>query len=479
MEGGLNVLLPEAALALLVLLLVLLDALLWPRRPSCAMGYMALCGCLGVLAFSLREWQAEGVGYRLGEMVHQDGFAAFCDVLILCVLVGVLLLCLHESRWRVGDGHYALLCMSALGMMLAVSAADILVVFLALELAAMPLYVLAAGEEGIARRWEGEAAAKFLHLGLFASALFLFGAALVYIGAGTTSLQGMASHWGEEGYAEVVLPGVALLIAGLLCKAAAVPFHAWSVDVREGVPASLSAFIGGAGMATALVVLARLLLIGLEPLREIWEPVVGGVAALTMLVASLLSLNSRSLKRLWAYLGIAHMGYALAALAAGRGEGLAVVLFGLVTASLSGVALFAGAALKEERGAARPHLAAYRGLGREQPLLGALLVVSVLSLVGLPPTAGFSARLYAVHALVDAELTWLAVVVVATLPLAFYACVRFIINMYARRQGAVRRVEPSAELLVVLLLAATVAIGAGLLPEVLMETARSAAVSLM
>jgi NADH-quinone oxidoreductase subunit N len=364
-------------------------------------------------------------------------------------------------------------------MMLAVCAADLLVVFLALELAALPLYVLAAGEEGIARQWEGEAAAKFLHLGLLASALFLFGSALVYIGAGTTSLQGMASHWGGEGYAEVVLPGVALLIAGLLCKAAAVPFHAWSIDVREGVSASLAAFIGCAGMAAALAALARLLLIGLEPLREIWQPVLCFVAVLTILLTTLLALNQRSLKRLWAYLGIAHMGCALAALAAGRGEGLAVLLFGLVTASLSGVALFAGAALKEERGVAQPQLSAYRGLGRERPLLGALLAVSALSLAGLPPTAGFSARLYAVHALVDAELVWLAVVVAATLPLAFYACVRFIISIYTRRRGTSRHVELSAELLVVLLLAATVSIGAGLLPEVLMETARSAAVSLM
>jgi NADH-quinone oxidoreductase subunit N len=467
----------EVTLALVAIALVLVDAIFWPRRSSRGNGYLALCGSLIALAFSLWEWEASAIGYSIGDAISQDAFSAFFDVLILSAEIGVLLLCLHEAQTRVRDEFYILLSLSALGMMLAVSAVDLLVAFLAMELAGLPLYVLAAREGR--SRIQGEAAAKFLHWGLLSSAFFVFSAGLLYMTTGATALVDVAAYWADEDANGIARIGAALLVASLLFKAGMVPFHYWLVDVREGATTSLAAFIASAGAASALAILVRVLTTSLGPLRPIWTPSIAAFAALAIVAAALMALNQRSLKRLLAYLVVVQGGCFLAAFSSGRAEGLAAALFWIVVAALGIVALFAVVLLGSSPRRTNPSLSAYGGLGRERPWLGLLISVSLLSVAGLPPTAGFHARLYVVYALVDAQLSWLAILFVASFPLIFYACAKLWVHMYFRPVPTALRAEPSAELLAVLLLAATAALGFGLAPEVLMETARSAAASLL
>jgi len=467
----------EVTLALVAIGLVLVDAVLWPRQSSRGNGYLALFGSLIALTFSLWEWEASAIGYSVGDAISQDAFSAFFDVLILSAAVGVLLLCLHEAQSRVRDEFYILLLLSVLGMMLAVSAVDLLVAFLALELAGLPLYVLTAGEGRAGIR--GEAAAKLLHWGLLSSAFFLFSAGLLYMATGATALVDIATYWSGEDVDDVARIGAALLVASLLFKAGMVPFHYWLVDVREGATTSLSAFMASAGAASSLAILVRILTTGLGPLHPIWVPSIAAFAALTIMAAALMALNQRSLKRLLAYLVVVQGGCFLAGFGSGRAEGLAAALFWVVIAALGIVALFAVVLLGSSPRQTNPSLSAYGGLGRERPWLGLLISISLLSVAGLPPTAGFHARLFVVYALVDAQLFWLAILFVVSLPLTFYACARLWIYMYFRPVPTALRAEPSAELFAVLLLAATAALGFGFAPDILMETARSAAASLM
>ena len=467
---------PEAILALVAVFLLLIDAFFWPRKMSRGNGYLAFCGSLIALAFSLWEWEASARGYTVGHVISRDAFSAFFDVLLLSATVGVLLLCLHEAQDCVRDEFYPLVLLSALGMMLAVSAVDLLVVFLAIELAALPLYVLAVreGRAGV----KGEAAAKITHWGLFSSAFFLFAVGLLYVATGTAVLVDIDAYWQGENIDSLARLGAALLVVSLVFKVGVVPFHYWLVDVREGAPTSLAAFIASAGAATSLAVLVRILSTGLGPLRSIWSPSIAVVAGVTIAAAVLMALNQRSLKRVLSYLAVVQAGCFLAAFSSGRAEGLAAALFFIAIAALGLVALFAVALMGERKNVTSPLLSAYDGLGRDRPWLGLLVCISLLSIGGVPPTAGFHARLYILYALVDAQLIWLAVIFVASAPFIFYVCGKLWVRMYFRPTSTAP-VEPSAELLVVLLLAATAALGFGFAPDILMETARSAAVSLM
>ncbi len=470
-------LLPEGLLAVLILVIIILDALFWPRRFSANLGYLTLCGLLLVLSAALEEWIHGPSGRAFHDLVFLDTYATFFDLLVLAAALGALLLALGDTDAKKLRGEfYPLLLVSVLGLMLTAAAADLLVVCLGLELASLPLWALAA--LGRRERPGGEAGLKFLILGLFGSSFALFGTALLYGAVGSTDLQILVeSLHGPAADSALVVPGLVLLLTGLLFKMGVVPFHCWSPDLHEGSPLAVSAFVAAAVPAAAFAALGRVVLYGLAAVADLWMPLVEAAAVLSMVFGSLLALNQRSIRRLLAYIGIAQAGWALVGLLAASEAGLAASLFCWLSLGLALVGCYAVLAIC---GPDSPQLRDYRGLARRQPLLALGFALCLASLAGLPPTVGFAGRFYLLSAAIEAGSIGLALVLAGCIPLLFYACMRVVIVVFMRSPGPnPRPVGFRAEVLVVLLLSVLGILGLGLLPADLFRAAKETVVAVI
>jgi NADH-quinone oxidoreductase subunit N len=328
------------------------------------------------------------------------------------------------------------------GMVLLGMASDMLLAFIAIEVMSLSTYALAAYlRRG---RRPAEAAFKYLVLGAVSSALLLYGASLLYGATGTTLFSALAR--GSTANPSLFLAGLAMVVAGLAFKVAAVPFHAWTPDVYEGAPTPVTAFMAAGVKTAAFALLARVFLSaqsGVEASDRAIAGVLSGLAILTMIFGNLLALPQRSVKRMLAYSSIAHAGYLLvgvvAAKAAGaRGIALAGVLFYLAAYAATAIGAFAIVGALERRG--RPDeepadawdLDTFAGLARTRPALAFAMAVFLLSLAGIPPTAGFMGKLYIFKAAVGAGLWPLAVIGVLTSVFGAYYYVRVVLYMYFR-----------------------------------------------
>ena len=466
---------PEVILAALVLIVVAIDATFWPRRPSGNLGYLALCGLLLVLSAAFEEWTHGTSGTAFHDLVFLDPYATFFDILVIAAALCAVLLALGaDGASRVPGEFYPLLMLAALGMMLTASAADLIALFLGLELAALPLWALSA----LGRRDGVEAAAKFLLLGMFGSALVLFGIALLYGAAGSTELQALVAVLSSEAAdMRLAVPGGVLLVSGLLLKAGAVPFHAWLPDAREGAPLPVSAFIAMALPVAGFAALGRVVLYGLAPAGDLWMPLVEVAAIASMVGGGLLAATQRNIRRLLAYVGVGQLGCAMVGLLSASEAGLAALLSWLVALALALAGCYAVLALC---GPPAPNLRDYWGLSRRQPLVALALGLCLASLAGLPPTAGFVGRLYLLDAALEADRLGLALVLAGSFPLLLYACMRVFIAVFARpAKEALAPVRWGAETLVVLLLSVLGTLGLGLWPSALLRAARETAVAVL
>jgi len=405
-------------------------------------GHLALVGVAGLaaaLAASAALWGAPGASFQ--QMVALDAFALFFDAVVCVMTALVLLLSAGYVRRRgieAGE-YYILILFAAVGMMLMASALDLLVVFLGLELMSLSLYVLA----GFFRtRVEGnESALKYFLLGAFASGFFVYGMALLYGATGTTSLERLAAHLrAPTPVADLlVLAGLGLLLVGFGFKMSAVPFHQWAPDVYEGAPTAVAALIATGSKAAAVAALVRVL-VAMRVLEPNWVTLFWLLAALTMTVGNVIALAQGNLKRMLAYSSVAHVGYMLVGLTVGSGAGATAVLYYLVVYSFATIGAF-GVILLLERADAPPEgrgrpeavdLAAYGGLATRHPGLALTLAVFMLSLIGMPPTAGFLGKFYLFSAAVQGGFVWLAVIAVLNSVVAAYYYLRLIVFMYMR-----------------------------------------------
>jgi NADH-quinone oxidoreductase subunit N len=408
---------------------VLLFDLLPPRATKEHLGGIALLGVVGALLASLWRWGADVRAFR--DMVVLDNYALFFDIVIAYAVALVVLLSidyLRRSGTESGE-YYALVLFSAAGMMLLASAADLVVVFLSIELMSLSLYVLAGLFKQ--RLTSGEASMKYFLLGAFASSFLLYGIALVYGATGSTSLARVAAA-GAAGRDPFFLVGLGLLLVGFGFKISSVPFHMWAPDVYEGAPTSVTALIATGSKAAALAALIRVLVSGLRPLQADWTALLWLVAVLTMTVGNVVALAQSNLKRMLAYSSIAHVGYMLVGLVAGGAPGAGAVLFYLLTYTFTTIGTF-GVILLCERGREEAvEIGDYAGLARRHPLLAAVLAAFLLSLVGIPPLAGFVGKFYLFGSAVRAGYLWLAVIAVLNSAVAAYYYLRVIIYMYMR-----------------------------------------------
>jgi NADH-quinone oxidoreductase subunit N len=383
---------------------------------------------------ALVQWANPPVSSFYG-MVRGDGYAYFIDVLLAGIGVVTLLLTLryNEARGIMRGEFYPLMLFSLAGMMLMGHSMNLIVVFIAVELLSIPLYILC----GIARPQleSEESAMKYFLMGAFASGFLVYGIALVYGATGTTSLGELPAILSATSPAydpTLLFAGAALILVGLGFKVAAAPFHMWTPDVYEGAPTTVTAFMATATKVAGFAALIRVFMFGFEPLVAQWQPIVAIIAALTMIVGNVTALAQNNVKRILAYSSIAHAGYVLVGVAAGNAAGATAVLFYLAAYAFTTLAAFAVIAAVGSGKEENQSIDTYAGLGRRKPMLGLVMAIAMFSLIGIPPTAGFFGKYFLIAAAVSADLTWLAVVMMLTSVVSAYFYLRIVVVMYMR-----------------------------------------------
>ena len=454
--------------------LLLLADLFIPAGRKQWTGWLALAGLLAS-GVSTVAWLGRGGQTGFGGMLRIDTFALLVG-LIFVVAAGltVLLAIGYLPRHGLERGEfYVLLLFSTAGMFLITQAADLIVVFLALELLSIPLYILA----GIARPRPAseEAALKYFLLGAFATGFLVYGTALAYGATGTTNLAQMtAAVAAGKASLALLLVGAALILVGLCFKVAVVPFQMWTPDVYEGAPSVVTAFMSVGAKAAGFAALLRIFLTAFPAVSTQWTLLAAILAALTMVLGNFAAATQTNLKRLLAYSSIAHAGYILAgvvAAGAATSPSLATlasssVVFYLIAYALTNLGAWAVVSAVERAEGAGLQLDDYAGLGKRRPGLALAMALFMFSLTGLPPTVGFVAKFYVFRVTLETGYLWLALVGVLTSLVSAFYYLRVIAVMYMR-DGEGEVFAPAA-LNVVVGLTALATLVLGIIPAPLM-----------
>jgi NADH-quinone oxidoreductase subunit N len=466
--------LPELLIIFAALLITFLDAFVLRPSATSRVWYAGLsvlsCG-LAALYLRLFLWDANAVSF--GDMFVVDNLAVLLKMIIL---LGAGLSVLLTDRWLDGHeqtsgGFHALILLSVAGMMFFVSAADLVLLFLGLELMSIPIYVLAASDRNLSS--SVEAGLKYLILGSFATGIFLFGLSLLYGWAGTTNLELIRDHFVSHDLHTIALIGVLLTLVGLAFKISAVPFHMWTPDVYEGAPTPVTAFMAACVKAASFGVLIKIFAgpilqeVSLSLLLQV-------LAALTMIVGNVAALAQNSVKRMLAYSSVAHAGYLLLGVLAGNEAGTAAVLFYALGYTLMTIASFGVLVLLSPSGSGSQTYDELRGIGRSRPWVAVVMTVAMLSLIGLPPTMGFIGKFYLFRAAVEAGFVPLAVlgVLASAVSLGYY--LRVVLVLWFEEAGEEPTPVADPALVMGLVASAIGLIVAGLLPGSLLSLALEA-----
>lgn len=411
--------LPEIGLFVLSVLILVLD-LIWQDQRCRNLGWMTALGILGVIGLSLAFARPAGDEARLiwGGMLRLDQ-AGFVFRLIFLAGAGLTALFAMQTEGLCDRGEfYVLLLVSVLGMTLMVAAADVVMLFLAIETATIPLFILAGffthDQKSI------EAGIKYLLYGAFTSAVMLYGFSLLYGFSGVTQLYQIASLLRTGQIPPLAVMAAALLIlAGFGFKVSAAPFHFWTPDVYEGAPTPLVGFLSTASKAAGFGVLMRFLAVVFPELTPDWTLLTAALAAASMVVGNFLALAQRNIKRLLAYSSIAHAGYMLIGVAAGSAFGYGAAVYYLLGYLVTNLAAF-GIVVAVGRSLQSDEISAYAGLSHRSPGLAYAMLAALLSLGGVPPFAGFVGKLLVFGAAVEAGLLWLAILGAVNSVVALY-----------------------------------------------------------
>jgi NADH-quinone oxidoreductase subunit N len=469
--------LPEIILVGVAILVLLTDAIR-PTRDQTLSLTLSLVSISVAAFFSLRLWDWSGDATVLGGMVSTDRFGVFFREVILGS-AAIALLFSHTYLARTGEERgefYALMLFATAGMTLISVAADLILVFLALEILSLALYVMAGFSWR--RLASQEASLKYFLLGAFSSAFFLYGIAFAYGATGTTSIGAMARALSGETGTTLALALVAggLLLVGFAFKVAAVPFHMWTPDVYQGAPTPVTAFMAAGTKVAAFAALLRVLTTALGPVSWDLRPGLWAIAALTMVLGSTLAIAQGDVKRMLAYSSIAHAGFVLVGVVAISQEGVSGSMFYLVAYAGMILGGFGVAAAVSARGEENTSLASYAGLARRSPWLAALLALFLLSLAGIPPTAGFIAKVVVFQAAVQAGQSALVVIAVLASVVAAFFYLRVIVLMYMREPEEDGAVSAGAGPGVALAVTAALTLALGVFPSLLLDVLRSAAI---
>jgi len=400
-----------------------------PRRPAWLLFALALATALGA---GLAQVLVTPAGPTFINLLDLGEYGRFFGVLFMVITSLTLLLVYRYCQLRgfAGDELFALILYAALGMVLVAAALDWLIFFLGLELLSISLYVLIAirRNEPLAQ----EAAVKYFILGAVASAFLAFGIALLYAASGTLIIKASLSSLAQDAPLPLILLALGLILVGVGFKTSLVPFHLWTPDVYEGAPAPITAFLSTGSKVALFAALARFALDLSAPAWEIAWPALWVLAALTLIAGNLTAVYQTRVKRLLAYSSIGQMGYLFMALVAVKHGSLPALLFYLAVYALMDLGAFGMLGALSERGEDLDALVDCQGLGFSRPWRSAILGVCVLSLAGLPPTAGFLGKLLLFWAVIKADFIILAVIGVITAIISIYYYFKVLTSFYLK-----------------------------------------------
>jgi NADH-quinone oxidoreductase subunit N len=472
--------LPEMVLVVAGTLTMVLAAV--RRRQTNLFSSLAFTGFVAALAASVFAFQDQGTAFR--DMLVVDGFTTFFRVLVISVgALTTLASVQYLRREGVESGeYYALLLFSVAGQCVMVSSAELIMIFIGLEISSISSYILAGYLRDDKRA--NEAALKYFLLGSFATAFLLYGVAWIYGITGSTSLldirtviRGMLSDPSAGGPRIVVAVAAALLFVGLAFKVSSWPFQSWAPDVYQGASAPVAAFLSAGPKAAAFAVLLRVFMTAFEPISYRWEPLVWFSALGTMVIGNFAAIAQTNIKRMLAYSSIAHAGYVLVAVAAVSRTGIAAAMFYLAAYALMNLGAFGVVAHVCRRGERYVEIQDFSGLAVRQPMTAALFSIFLLSLIGVPLTGGFFGKFYIFKAALDADLVWLAVLGLLTTVVAAYYYLRIIVVMYMYEPQDTSELPPLGGALSLALYAS--AFGTlllGVFPSLLLDFVRKAAI---
>lgn len=449
---------PQLVVSVLAMIVLLMDAF-WPKMSKRVLANISIVGLLVAAVFAWQDLARKSpAGQTMQGMIVADPYTGFFTlVLIGATILSIMLSVRYTESEAVPSGeYYALLLFTAVGGMVMAASINLICIFIGLEILSIALYILAGYQTE--RIESDESAMKYFLLGAFASAFFLYGIALTYGATGSLSIPEIASRLGqagpEPGRNFLLLAGVALMLVGFGFKVAVVPFHIWTPDVYEGAPTSVTAFMSvtakAAGFAAFLRVITGAFADNAVQLQI--SAVLASIAALTMLVGNVVAVVQRNIKRMLAYSSIAHAGYILVGLVAAvrpagigfadvgrqQSDAVSAVLFYTLAYTVSNLGAFGVILALRKKGQEIQDITDLQGVGYRYPGLAAIMTLSLLSLAGLPPTAGFFGKLFLIQALIGMSqpLVWLLILFALTSVVSFYYYLGVVRAMYMDRTGA-------------------------------------------
>lgn len=397
-------------------------------------------------------------------MYQLDPFSALVTAVVaFTALLSCALSIAYLAELRINHGeYYALVLLSTSGMMLMVAAVDLIAVFLGLELMSIPIYVLAGFDRRKLR--SNESALKYFLIGSFASAVMLYGMALMYGATGATSFAGIGAGWPNAGALGTV--GLGLVVVGFAFKISSVPFHQWTPDVYEGAPTTATAFMSVTVKLAAFAALVRMLGMAFGALDEALAGVLWGLAALTVVVGNVMAVIQDNVKRMLAYSSIAHAGYLLIGLVTGTIQGYSAMVFYLIAYTFMTLGAFGVVVALANRGHDCDRIESFAGLARTRPGLAAVMTLFMISLAGIPGTAGFIGKFSIFAAAINEGLIGLSVIGVLMAVVSVYYYLRVPVLMYMRDPGdEPHRMEISSGEGLVLAICAAAVLLLGLVPN--------------
>ncbi len=432
-QADLNIILPEILLALFAML-ALVAVVYTGKDKMASMLTWLTAGVFAILAVWI-GMSGDGDNIAFNGMFHDDAFSRFAKVAMLLAGAAVLVMGADYMKRRnmLRFEYPILVALATVGMMVMVSAGDLMALYMGLELQSLSLYVIASlRRDGVKST---EAGMKYFLLGALSSGLLLYGSSLVYGFAGTTTFAGIIEAVGH-GHAPLgLLFGLTFVISGLAFKVSAVPFHMWTPDVYEGAPTPITAFFATAPKLAAMGLFARVLFDAFGGVIGDWQQIIALLSVLSMFLGAVAAIGQTNIKRLMAYSSIAHMGYALMGLAAGTALGVEAMLIYMAIYVTMNVGTFAFILSMEKDGQPVTDIASLNQYSKQSSGRALALLVLLFSLAGVPPFLGFFGKLSVLLAAVDAGLAWLAIAgVVASVIGAFYY-LRIVYFMYFGEEG--------------------------------------------
>ena len=421
-------LLPEIAMAILALVLVVAD-LFTSDKAKTWLGYLAVIGLIIPAILVTIVGQTPGQSF-FGTFTVDPLSVVFQWLLLLCAaLVMLSSIDYIRRRTRYQGEYYALVVFATLGAMLLVSSTEFITLFIALELMSICQYILAGFIKG--NHESSEAGLKYLLLGAVSSAVLLYGMALVYGATGTTTLVGIRDALSNGSPPAIAMLGLALLVAGFGFKVAIVPFQMWIPDVYQGAPTPVTAFLSVASKLAGFVVILRVFGVGLQPLDAYWPQIFAVLAVITMTVGNVAALRQTNIKRMMGYSSIGQAGYALTGLAAATRTTTTGLIFFLIAYAITNLGVFVAIIYFSNR-LGTDELADYNGLSKRSPIMALALTVCLLSLVGMPPMVGFWSKVYLFLSVFDVGLVWLVIIGLLNSALAAYYYLKVVHAMYLK-----------------------------------------------